>query len=74
MSVTLNESQLKALGRLYRTYSIDKLTLTEHPGTNDWVIGNIIFTTGQEKRFVLNGDGGLVKDASNSTNTEHISV
>jgi hypothetical protein len=74
MSVILNEAQLKALGRLYRTYSIDKMTLTEHPGTKDWIIGNIIFTTGQEKRFVLNEDGGLAKNASNKTDSEHLSV
>jgi hypothetical protein len=74
VSVTLNEAQLKALGRLYREYSIDKMTLTEHPGTNDWVIINLIFTTGQEKGFVLNGDGGSVKNASNAANPEHLSV
>jgi hypothetical protein len=68
VSVTLNEAQLKALGRLYRTFSIDTLTLTEHPGTKDWVVGNIIFTTGQEKVFVLNEDGGLAKNESHATN------
>ena len=74
MSVTLNDRQLTGIARLHRNFSIKTMTLTEHPGTNDWVIGNMIFSSGQEKRFVLNEDGGLVKDESDQAHTQHISV
>ena len=66
MSVTLSEGQVTALGRFNRSYAVKALTLTEHPGTNDWVLVNAILKAGGDKtierRFVLDIEGKLVKE------------
>lgn len=71
MSVRLSEKQITALCRFNRNFAVIELTMTEHPGNNDWITVVSTLKAGNntnEKSFVLNSNGELVKNANYTAN------
>jgi 3-hydroxymyristoyl/3-hydroxydecanoyl-(acyl carrier protein) dehydratase len=61
--VTLSEGQLTSVARVNRQFDVKSMTFDNHPVMDGCVIVDAAFRNGG-KRFVLDRNGGLVKDES----------
>jgi len=65
--VTLTQNQLTSIARVNRQYDVKSMTFDNHSVFDGCVIVVAEFRNG-ERRFVLDRNGGLVKDESHAAN------